>query len=220
MRHEKRNDYGNSWIGRDACRISGVALCEAIIKECSLLIEMMDFMTESSRIAAQVGAIEDDADQTVRQLGYYIYEHNLLNDMDIYKFFKLLRNLEQSTDEIEELANLIVRLNITEVNDYFVSSLAMMHDVSQKMLKLVIALRDKEPMPQIVKMTTEIDEVKIEYYKVYNFVIKDMFDKGYNAVDIIRWKDIYTQVRVIFKSFENISENVFRFLVADGIDVV
>lgn len=199
---------------------SGVALCEAIIKECSLLIEMMDFMTESSRIAAQVSAIEDDADQTVRQMSYYIYEHNMMKDIDVYKIFRLLRNLEQSTDEIEELANMIVRLNITEVNDYFASSLAMMHDVSQKMLKLVIALREKEPMPQIVKMTTEIDEVKIEYYKIYNFVVKDMFDKGFNPVDIIRWKDIYTQVRIIFKSFENISENVFRFVVADGIDVV
>ena len=199
---------------------SGVALCEAIIKECSLLIEMMDFMTESSRIAAQVSAIEDDADQTVRQMSYYVYEHNMLEDINAYKIFRLLRNLEQSTDEIEELANMIVRLNITEVNDYFASSSAMMHDVSQKMLKLVIALREKEPMPQIVKMTTEIDEVKIEYYKIYNFVVKDMFDKGFNPVDIIRWKDIYTQVRIIFKSFENISENVFRFVVADGIDVV
>lgn len=197
---------------------TGIALSDCIKKECDLLIEMMDFIGDSERICARISAIENDGDEIAHQIAYYYRENGLNNDKSAMNFYNAITEMEACTDALEELAKVIVRYNVTEVNDVLVNSVAMMHLAAEKNMELCISYNSSEPEGKIIRKIMDLDKFKIDYLKVYDKVIKELFSGDYDPVDVIRWKEVYTQVKEVFEAFENISDAAFRSIVVNNFE--
>jgi len=195
-----------------------VAMANSIKKECALLIEMMDFIGDSERISARISAVENDADEVSHQIAYYYRENGLNNDKTAMNIYAAIQAMEACTDEIEELAKVIVRYNVTEVNDVLVHSVAKMHLAAEKNNDLCISFFGEEAEGKVIKKIMDLDKFKIDYLKVYDQVIRELFSGDYDPVDVVRWKEVYTKVKDVFEAFEDISDAAFRSIVVNNFD--
>ena len=175
-----------------------ITLVSIALEQCDAFVEMCDYIDERSSISRRISSYESNADDAYHELGYYYIQNKLMSDPDAVSLYNILVALEGITDSYEELANSLVRYNISESGQSLRDCAAALYGAGQKMHDLIIAIRD----------ITSLDKFKSRFCKFYDEAILEMFtdyDKD-DAIDIIRSKAVYDAFKAVFEAYEKLSE--------------
>ncbi|MCR5059753.1 MAG: hypothetical protein K6A80_01855 [Saccharofermentans sp.] len=189
-----------------------VALASVIIEQCDALVELCDYIDERVTIAKRISSYESNADDGFHDLGFYFLENKLMSDPDSVALFDIIRNLEAITDAFEDLANSIVRFNITESGETLSDCATALYGAGQMTHDLIISIRDGAPSTLIIRNLTLLDKFKSKYCKFYDEAILELFTEDVDPVSIIKSKAIYDAFKVVFVAFESLSENCYKFV--------
>ena len=124
----------------------------------------------------------------------------------------MIRHIEDITDMVDELSKTIVRYNMRTVTNGFKAS------VVKKLIVLINAMREYQPelKEQFTKTVNAFDAFKVDYEKMYDVLIFELFSKPHDVVDIIRCKAVYDAIRDIFEAFEVSADDAYKYVVSKG----
>ncbi len=199
---------------RDRIFDCAVSLASIITEQCDALVELCDYIEERVPISRRIVSFESNADESFHNLGFYFLEHKLMSDPDAVALFEVVKALEQITDCFEELANSFVRYNVTVPDGRLSDFSTALYGACRMTQDIIIYFRDKAPSSLILRDVTALDKYKSKYCEYYDEAILELFSGDTDAVELIRSKAIYDAFKVLFESFETLSEKCYLFIIS------
>lgn len=190
------------------------ALTTVVVEQCDAFVEMCDYIEERHSIARRIASYEANADGAFKNLGYYLLDNKLMGDVDVVSLFEIVVAVEEITDAFEELANSLVRYNISESGESLQACATALFGAGQMAQDLVISIKNSAPSSLIIRNITTLDKFKSKYCKFYDEAILELFTEEVNAIDVIRSKAIYDAIKSVFDAFERLSEQSYKYILS------
>ena len=194
-----------------------LALSAILEQECLELLGMMENIDDRVAISKAIAKLESEGDDIFHATNERLQKMDLDPEMRI-KIFQMVRHIEDVTDMVDELSKTIVRYNTRTVTNGFKASVNSINGAVKKLVVLINAMREYEPemKEHFTRTVNTFDAFKVDYEKMYDVLIFDLFSKPHDVVDIIRCKAIYDAIRDIFEAFEVSADDAYKFIVSRG----
>ena len=200
---------------RDFLFDEAVSLSELLYRQSDLLLEMLEDIDNRDLIADKIDAIEDEGDFIFHEFSLRFSSITIEPSARRMAIYQMVRHIEEGIDMLDELAKCVVRLNVTEVISGFRSSINCIAGAVKKEMHLINVLRafDYKHKEEYIKAVNEFDAFKVEYFKMYNILVYQLFSEEHDPIDVIRWKTIYDSVKHVFEAFEVSADDCYKFVV-------
>ncbi|MBR1905075.1 MAG: DUF47 family protein [Clostridiales bacterium] len=194
-----------------------LALSAILEQEGLELLGMMENIDDRVAISKAIAKLESEGDDIFHATNESLQKMELDPEMRI-KIFQMIRHIEDVTDMVDELSKTIVRYNTRTVTNGFKASVNSINGAVKKLVVLINAMREYEPemKEHFTRTVNTFDAFKVDYEKMYDVLIFDLFSKPHDVVDIIRCKAIYDAIRDIFEAFEVSADDAYKFIVSRG----
>lgn len=186
-------------------------ICRYVIEEAEVLNELINYMEDKDSISRKISSIEDEADVEMHALHFYYQNESLLRDNEAMLIFEVIHAVEDCTDTIDDVGEALIRYNVTEMNETLATAIYNVKGAAEKVSELIGLIQNVPTNKTPTKQIIELDRYKIEYKKVYDEAIKDMFTNNYNPVDVLRMHKIYDAFMDVYKAFELVSEKCGKY---------
>ena len=195
----------------------GLALADILEKECVELLGMMENIDDRVNISRVIAKYEADGDDVFHAASEQLQKIELDPDTRL-RIFQMLRHIEDVIDMVDELSKTIVRYNMRTVTNGFKASVNSINGAVGKLIVLINAMREYEPemKEHFTRTVNAFDAFKVDYEKMYDVLIFELFSKPHDVVDIIRCKAVYDAIRDIFEAFEVSADDAYKFIVSRG----
>ena len=202
---------------RDYLFDQALALSGILEQECLELLGMMENIDDRVAISRAIAKLESEGDDIFHATGARLQKMDLDPETRI-KIFQMIRHIEDVTDMVDELSKTIVRYNTRTVTNGFKASVNSINGAVKKLVVLINAMREYEPemKDHFTRTVNTFDAFKVDYEKMYDVLIFDLFSKPHDVVDIIRCKAVYDAIRDIFEAFEVSADDAYKFIVSRG----
>ena len=200
---------------RDYLFDQALALSGILEQECLELLGMMENIDDRVAISRAISKLESEGDDIFHATGARLQKMELDPETRI-KIFQMIRHVEDVTDMVDELSKTIVRYNTRTVTTGFKASVNSINGAVKKLVVLINAMREYTPemKDHFTKTVNTFDAFKVDYEKMYDVLIFDLFSKPHDVVDIIRCKAIYDAIRDIFEAFEVSADDAYKYIVS------
>ena len=194
-----------------------LALSGILAQESVELLGMMENIDDRVAISKAISKLEAEGDDIFHATTAELQKMELDEETRL-KIFHMIRHIEDVTDMIDELSKTIVRYNTRTVTNGFKASVNSINGAIKKLVVLINAMREYEPemKEHFTKTVNSFDAFKVDYEKMYDVLIFDLFSKPHDVVDIIRCKAVYDAIRDIFEAFEVSADDAYKFIVSRG----
>ncbi|MBR3463824.1 MAG: hypothetical protein IKH23_01990 [Clostridiales bacterium] len=194
-----------------------LALSGILEQESVELLGMMENIDDRVAISKAISKLEAEGDDIFHATTAELQKMELDEETRL-KIFHMIRHIEDVTDMIDELSKTIVRYNTRTVTNGFKASVNSINGAIKKLVVLINAMREYEPemKEHFTKTVNSFDAFKVDYEKMYDVLIFDLFSKPHDVVDIIRCKAVYDAIRDIFEAFEVSADDAYKFIVSRG----
>lgn len=194
-----------------------IALSGILEQESVELLGMMENIDDRVAISKAISKLEAEGDDIFHATTAELQKMELDEETRL-KIFHMIRHIEDVTDMIDELSKTIVRYNTRTVTNGFKASVNSINGAIKKLVVLINAMREYEPemKEHFTKTVNSFDAFKVDYEKMYDVLIFDLFSKPHDVVDIIRCKAVYDAIRDIFEAFEVSADDAYKFIVSRG----
>lgn len=188
-------------------------ICRLLKDEANVLCEFINFMDDKEAISKKLSAIEDEADVVMHDVFYYYQNASLLRDSEAILIFELILSVETCTDAIDDIGEAIVRFNVSEMNDSMATAILSSKEAADKVMELVNLVNriqvNKLPSKQII----ELDRFKIDYKKLYDNTVRDLFTNENDSIKVVRMLKVYDAFMDLFKAYEGVSEKCGKYTI-------
>lgn len=202
---------------RDYLFDQGLALTSILEKVCIELLGMMENIDDRVAISRSISKLEAEGDSTFHETNDRLQKMDLNTD-DRMKIFTMLRHIEDVIDMVDELGKTIVRYNTRTVTNGFKASVNSINGAVKKLVVMINAMREYEPSMKehFTKTVNAFDAFKVDYEKMYDVLIYELFSTPHDVVDIIRCKAVYDAIRDIFTAFEVSADDAYKYVISKG----
>lgn len=202
---------------RDFLFDQGLALSSILGNVCVKLLGMMEKIEDRVAISRAISKLESEGDDVFHAANDRLQKMDLSTE-DRFKIFTMLRHVEDVIDMVDELSKTIVRYNTRTVTNGFKASVNSINGAVQKLVVLINAMREYTPemKEHFTKTVNTFDAFKVDYEKMYDVLIYELFSTPHDIVDIIRCKAIYDAIRDIFTAFEVSADDAYKYIVSKG----
>jgi uncharacterized protein Yka (UPF0111/DUF47 family) len=202
---------------RDYLFDQGLALSSILERVCVELLGMMENIDDRVAISRAISKLESEGDDVFHAANDRLQKMELSPD-DRHKIFTMLRHVENAIDMVDELSKTIVRYNTRTVTNGFKASVNSINGAVKKLVVMINAMREYTPelKEQFTRTVNTFDAFKVDYEKMYDVLIYELFSTPHDIVDIIRCKAIYDAIRDIFTAFEVSADDAYKYIVSKG----
>lgn len=183
-----------------------------LTRETSVLGELVEFISDSDVIAKRVSTLESDADIINHQLTNMFRESDFRNDEEAVKLYKIIAMIEECTDVIDSLATAFVSYNITEVRNELVQDIVYIDLSAEQLSMLIQEIREEKDFTDCQKRIIAINHLKDNAIKNCANNMRALFTYEKDPIEIIRWKEIITQIQTVFECFEECADMCEEYL--------
>ncbi|MCQ2517095.1 MAG: hypothetical protein MJ094_09615 [Saccharofermentans sp.] len=186
-------------------------ICRYVIEEADVLNELINYMDDRESIARKISSIEDKADVEMHTLHFYYQNESLLRDSEAMLIYEVAYSVEDCTDAIDDVCEAIIRYNVIEMNDTLATAIYNVIGAAAKVSELIGLIQNIQANKTPTRQIIELDRFKIEYKKVYDEAVKDLFTNDYNPVEVLRMHKVYDAFMDVYKTFELVSEKCGKY---------
>jgi predicted phosphate transport protein (TIGR00153 family) len=174
-----------------------------------LLEEMFRSYDQRERIASQLRDLERRGDGLSHDIGQKL-EKTFVTPFDREDIHQLISRLDDVLDFIEEVADTCILYKIGEPSE---PALAQATIVVQQVEQIVRALEKLKGFKNVGPHWIEIHRLENEGDRVARQAIADLFTNGTDAVETIKWKDVYALLEDTIDSCEDVANVIERIVV-------
>jgi hypothetical protein len=174
-----------------------------------LLEEMFRSYDQRERIANQLRDLERKGDGLSHDIGQKL-ERTFVTPFDREDIHQLISRLDDVLDFIEEVADTCILYKISEPSE---PALAQAVIIVQQCEEIVRALEKLKGFKNVGPHWIEIHRLENDGDRVVRKAMADLFTNGTDAVEIIRWKDLYALLEDTIDACEDVANVIERIVV-------
>jgi predicted phosphate transport protein (TIGR00153 family) len=174
-----------------------------------LLEELFRSYDQRERIASQLRDLERTGDGLSHDIGHRL-EKTFVTPFDREDIHQLISRLDDVLDYIEEVADTCILYKIESPSE---AALAQAEIVVQQAEEIVRALEKLKGFRGVAPHWIEIHRLENEGDRVARRAVADLFTNGTDAVEVIKWKDVYALLEDAIDACEDVANVIERIVV-------
>jgi predicted phosphate transport protein (TIGR00153 family) len=174
-----------------------------------LLEEMFRSYDQRERIANQLRDLERRGDGISHDIGQKL-EQTFVTPFDREDIHQLISRLDDVLDFIEEVADTCILYKISQPSE---PALAQAVIIVKQCEEILRALEKLKGFKNVGPHWIEIHRLENDGDRVVRKAMADLFTNGNDAVEIIRWKDLYGLLEDTIDSCEDVANVIERIVV-------
>lgn len=160
----------------------------------ALLVDMLERPASAAEDAAKLSVMEREADRFVRET-VAIPPHNL-GTADRYDLLTLLDRVDDIVDIAHETGQLLWLYQAGQVTPQAQRMARIFADSAARVRKVLTTLRNLGSPKDVLDICIDINRLENECDELYREAMLDLFSGKHEALDVVRWKDVYEQLEL------------------------
>jgi predicted phosphate transport protein (TIGR00153 family) len=160
---------------------------------------------EIEKVVLEVSKLEHESDGICLKI-FDELNRIFITPMDREDITDLTRSLDDVMDFIHLSVNTISVYNIKKMNKVSIQFSEIILDSTKVISKSLPKLNNRKTFPSINKAVSELNSLETKADELLKEGLRDLFKKPTNAVDVIRWRDIYNMMEEITDKTEDIAD--------------
>jgi uncharacterized protein len=185
-------------------------LADKIEEGGKLFLEMAQARDYSEPRVAKLKEIEHEADGITHKT-YEKMHKTFLTPIDREDIYALVNKMDSIMDVIEATAIRIHIYNIKKPSDKIIKQAQILRDAIKIVKSIVHAMRNMKNSEMILNHCVEINTLENEGDVALRSIMADLFETEKDAIELIKWKDIYQLLEEAIDVCEDVSN------IAEGI---
>ena len=167
---------------------------ETIEKGVEAGIKLNSLMEDFTNIAAkaeELKKIENECDNKVHKIMKTLKLPSFITPFDREDIYFIAKELDNIVDTIEEAANRFLIFNIKEVKEDALIMSRLIVDCIRELEKLIGELKNLKKSKALRHYIIEVNRIENEGDVVFRRAMEKLFTDETNAMEVIKWKEIY-----------------------------
>jgi predicted phosphate transport protein (TIGR00153 family) len=174
-------------------------------QELALLMEHYDRLDER---VARIQAIEHDGDEIGEQVGQRL-DRAFITPVDREDIHELARRMDDVLDRIQETAETLQIYGITATTEEARRLAAIL---AEQATEILAALRKLEGMKGLDPHLRQVHVLENEADGLSRSAIARLFRDGQEALEVIKWRDVYQSLEESIDAAEDVAEIIARMV--------
>lgn len=171
---------------------------------------MVDLVTNYNNIPEKVKAFEDvehKCDAKVHEIMAQLNKSFItpIDREDINLIAKVLDNI---VDEIESTAHRFVMFNVTAMRSDVLDFANTIVECTGELLNVMIELKNMKKSKTLIKKIIEVNRIENVGDALYRKAMTDLFRDEKDAIEVIKWKEIYQYMEHTLDACEDVANIV------------
>lgn len=172
-----------------------------------LFLEMTQKHDYSEVRVSKLKEIEHEAD-IITHKTYEKMHKTFLTPIDREDIYALINKMDSIMDVIEATAVRLRLYKVREPSDEIIKQAQILNDAIGKVKGIVHALRNMKNADMILKGCVEINTLENAGDVVLRSIMADLFENEKDAIELVKWKDIYQLLEEAIDVCEDVSNIV------------
>jgi hypothetical protein len=182
-------------------------LADKISEGGQLFMEMTQKKDYSEIIVTKLKQIEHEADGITHKT-YERMHKTFLTPIDREDIYALVNKMDSIMDVIEATAIRIHLYKVKKPSNEIIIQARILNEAIKKVKGIVHALRNMKNSEMILKGCVEINTLENEGDVALRTIMADLFTQEKDAIELVKWKDIYQLLEEAIDVCEDVSNIV------------
>ena len=174
-----------------------------------VLEQMLLHYDDRERLASQIRDAEHTGDTLTHDIGHQL-EKTFVTPFDREEIHALISRLDDVLDYIEEVADTFILYGIEAPTPL---AIAQAEIIVRQCEQIQEALANLRSFKGLERFWIEIHRLENEGDRIVRRGIADLFTNGTDAVEVIKWKDVYGLLEQTIDSCEDVANVIERIVV-------
>ena len=172
-----------------------------------LFLAMTENHDYSESKISQLKEIEHEAD-VITHTTYAKMHKTFLTPLDREDIYALVNKMDSILDMIEATAVRIYLYKVKKPDDEIIKQAKILNEAITKVKFVIHALRDMKNAKIILDACVEINTLENAGDVVLRTIIADLFEKEKDAIELLKWKEIFERIEEAIDVCEDVSNIV------------
>jgi len=182
-------------------------LADKISEGGQLFVEMTQKKDYSEAIVTKLKQIEHEADSITHKT-YERMHKTFLTPIDREDIYALVNKMDSIMDVIEATAIRIHLYKVKKPSNEIIIQARILNEAIKKVKSIVHSLRNMKNSEMILKGCVEINTLENEGDVALRTIMADLFAQEKDAIELVKWKDIYQLLEEAIDVCEDVSNIV------------
>ncbi len=182
-------------------------LADKISEGGQLFVEMTQKKDYSEAIVTKLKQIEHEADSITHKT-YERMHKTFLTPIDREDIYALVNKMDSIMDVIEATAVRIYLYKVKKPSNEIIIQARILNEAIKKVKGIVHALRNMKNSEMILSGCVEINTLENEGDVALRTIMADLFAQEKDAIELVKWKDIYQLLEEAIDVCEDVSNIV------------
>ena len=177
---------------------------EKALEAANALVELLEDYTDVEAKIAHLKEIEHECDLHVHKV-LKALNASFVTPIDREDIYMVAKEMDNIVDTIEEVANRFVLFHVTSIRE---EAKVMSHLIVECVFELkclVNELRRMKKSKILKEKVIEVNRIENVGDVVYRNAIKSLFENETNAIEVIKWKQIFELMEASLDSCEDVA---------------
>jgi uncharacterized protein len=187
-------------------------LADNLVKGADLVAEMFALGSDRESIATRMRDLEHACDAATHQIMRNL-NSTFVTPFDREDIYELVGRLDDVMDYMEAAADLVVLYSLAELP----RELASQAEVLQRMAQLTASAMPRlKTMKDLSEYWIEVNRLENEADKVYRRLVARLFNGDYDALSVLKLKDVVDHLEFAADAFEKVANSVETIAVKES----
>jgi len=163
----------------------------------------------------KIHALENEADNNLHELKKFLLR-DFLPPIDREDIVAIAHRLDDLMDSLDEIVINMDIFMITEITENMKSLIELLETSVNKTYDLVVEMKNLKNVQAIKEKVIEVNKVEEQADKLYQAAIKNLYRDEKDAIQLVKWSNIYNIIEECFDACENIADCVEEVLLKNG----
>ncbi len=154
-----------------------------------------------------VHRLENEADHNLHKVLNYLIK-DFVPPFDREDIIMIAHAIDDLEDNIDEVVIDLDIFNIERIRDDSKEFTSLLKQACERIKEMFIIFKESKKYSDIHGLIVEINEIEDKGDKIYQQAIRNLFKNEKNAVEVIKWKNIYNCLENCLDASEEIANNL------------
>jgi uncharacterized protein len=174
-----------------------------------LLVELLEEFPRGENLLRDIKEFEHEGDRLIREL-VDLLNRTFVTPFDRDDMYELATALDDICDHIDEAAGNVIGYGVTEIR---APALEQARVILRSTEKLREAVERVDGFKDATRQLNELRDLEDEGDRLNRAAIHELFSTSDNPMEVLRWKDIHTQLEEAVDACENAADVLEAILV-------
>lgn len=184
-----------------------IEACEITCKAAAIL---NDLTNNYNNVNEKIAKIEDEEHACDNQIHMILNELNkaFITPIDREDIFAIAKEIDNITDAIESVAHRFSMFNVQRVRPEAITLSNMVVRATDELKYVMIELKDMKRSKKLNEKIIEVNNVEDDTDTIFRNAMANLFTTEQDAVEVIKWKEIYQLLENTIDSCEDVANMV------------